>query len=837
MCAYPVELVTQPSLFVGLGKAGIRCLELIQRRLPSDSVIGARLLGIRMVGAQDANHADETELEDENLLILNWDREQALRLAENNTGYEWWLNSQGNVNIERLDARMAFHIMKYFYRDNRLRDRMTLASQALKVNDSNPLMLYVIASLREPESAFLGDIIHEVLQQFGSKQVSVRLPCLLVDSNEKKISKDSSWISAALREVERFTQKGQILHEMSNEALLLDELFSHILLLDDEGYLPVLADQLTALMEKKTAIEFSNNFGNLKSPPRFSMTVSRSFTFLLPIEEIRRVCAARLLKEELMETKYFTESKLHALVSNFLKGTETPRLEWKFFRLLAEVLDGRKLNDQDKLDFTRDKSLIEIFNAELGAFLNLKFQGMLKDSNFQGTLKDKENFLKTLEADLSAAIDECARMGGWYEGMKQNLPQFRRSINDFASEVARWMQIWNSLKIIIDQRYKQISIELHSLKKDTENRHVILRETAEPSDYNSIENSYYLDLKKQAEAWQVLVGNTRKLITWNWIITTGRKPHLSCLIDNKVYTEAENMLPPLWKQASQLTNRLADFESVFDYLGQLSNQDVTRAFTNAPPSLKYDPHPAVERNSHEYLVCANNPMIHDWRMNHTLQHCQINDRKRLTYLRFDHNLPINGAFCLEKITKKVTRKTESNPDAAFSFPHEQYAWKIEQRMMEKNMYSRNFPAQLVRLMHKHDDFEIAMWCVFWDWIFVQPSGWCLKIGQENDLIPLGFEKFPALNIEDALLNFLLRLPLQDMSGLHALSKENFPITMALLRKKNEENFSLSRAKRAEFYDSVRNRIQIWQSSQKPFDQGLALYQTYLLAEDKNRRRK
>jgi hypothetical protein len=556
------------------------------------------------------------------------------------------------------------------------------------------------------------------------------------------------------------------------------------------------------------------------------MAVSRSYTFLVPVEEIRRICAARLLKEELLDARYYTESKLHTFVSDFLRGGEPSSVEWKFFHTLADMLDGKKLNDQKKIDFTRDNSLGELFNAELGKFLN---------SKFQGTLKDIENFLLTLEKDMTVAIDECTRIGGWLDGMKKQLPQFRIGINEFTKEVLRWTKVWNSLKLLVDQRYKQVSMELLTLTQESEYCHVVLREVGKQAGYESFENSYYSDLKERTEYWQELVGATRKFLTWQWVIPKGQKPYLRCLIDNKVYTEAQTMLSPLWQQACQLTNQLSDSESVFDYLGRLSSKEIKTAFDSALSSLQYDPYPEPERRSYQYLICDSDPMIHDWNLNSGIQHCQINDKKRLTYLGLEYNLPVNGAGFLQD--KKTYSISES--DAAFAFPHEQYAWQVEQKMKAKKIYKGQFPAQFVRLMHSHEDFETAMRCIFWGWIVQKKSnqgmGWCLDVGDGMESIHLDSADFTAMNIEEALFNFLIRFPQQDMSGLHPFSKGKFSATMALLRKKNAEYHKRSRSKRAEFYGPLLDHIQIWQNSQKPFDQGLALYQTYLLAEDKSLR--
>lgn len=812
----------QPSLFVGLGQTGIRCLELIQRRLSSNPATGSRLLGIRMAGDRSSSHAGLLELDEENVLDLPWDHSQASRLAKAAPGYEWWLESDSF--IERLDARMAFHVMKYFQRDDRLSDWLRRFIQRFGVNKDNPLMLYVIVSLQDPESGFLGDLILEILNQVGIDKISVRFPCLIVDSERKDASYTRGWVSASLREIERFMQKGQSLGGLLAETPLPYELFGHWLFIDNENYLPALADQLVALAEKKTAIQFGNNLGNLDMPPRFSMTVSKSFTFSIPIEEIRQVCAARLIKEELLRETYYTDSELHTLAREFLRGKENhSALEWDFFRLLAYVLDGKDAGLLDGLHVIQAHS-VEILVPELGRFLN---------TEFKGTPKDVEQFLRILLGEMTDAIEKYTRAQRSVEWMRQRLPVLRSVISDFSREISRWIKVWDSLERLTEQQHKKIAMEILASKWETEYCEIILREGSKQTGSDPFD-TYYLDLKEHS-GWQGLILDVRKLLGWQWETPKGQKPYLRCLVEDTAYVEAQDIAPILWKETVHLIAWLANADSIFDYLGRLGYREIAAMFERAPVSLRCDPLPAPERRSHRYLVCANDPMIHTWNLHPSIQHCQINEKERLTYLEFEHNLPVDGARFLHDNTL-----SNQSIEAAFVFPHEQNAWKIEQKMSEKRLKGQ-FPAQFVRLMHQREHFETAMGCVFWGWLVQKKMGLktCWQIDTQDGAEPICLDAAdsPALSLEEALFNFLVRIPLEDISGLHPLSKGYFPATIARLRKKNMEYQNLARSKRAEFYEPLQEKIQIWQHSPKPFDRGLALYQTYLLAENKTHKQK
>ncbi len=812
--------IAQPSLIVGLGPAGIRFLELIQQRLSVVASANVRCLGIRTAVASFAR-PQLSGIEPENLIEIPWDRNRARRLAESAGGYEWWLDNDTSAHAERLDSRMAFHVMRNFYRDGRIEAylKRTMTELKIDLNNSNTLMLFIVSSLSDAESALIGELTFEILQQIGIKQIPIRLPCLMIGSEMDQSLSRQAWVTSALREIDRLTQKWQIFHRDVNDVVLEHELFNHALLLGDESYLPALADQLIGLVQKEAALKFSNDYGNLPSPVYFSMTVSRSWTYYVPVDQIRRACAARLLKEEVFESVSLSEGRLHALVNEFLEGSDPNRADWKLFRRLAGVIQRRKSSDFDTLIQHTENLSDEVFSEELCRFLNVKSM-----ANPQDVIR----FLEVLEKDLIVAIDEDVHMAGISTNIRLQLPALRAVIDSFSRVAFQRMNVWASLASQVEDQYAQTSRDLRSLRQATHSSQALLREPLGYNKQESAETSYYQELKERPDRWQLLIQEVHNLINWQWVKFKGQNPYLRCRIADTVYAEAPEMFSSLWRLTCRLLGQVAEFETIFSHLGHLSAQQINATLDAAPSSLQYDPLPASERRFHRYLISATDPMIYDWNIKPDIQICQTTDNKRLTYMVFEHNLPIKGL--------NFPSSTSRNIEGAFVFPNEQYAWKIESKMRLLKLDHVPFPAQFVRLMHSPAEFEIAMQCIFWGWFaHTANTHWQLDPNDGKEAISLESGSFPAMSVEDALLNFLIRIPLLDLSELHPLCHRNFPVTMARLRHGLVEQAKISSASRAEFRERLQEKIEFWKNSQKPFENGLAMYQSYLLILDRKKK--
>lgn len=814
---------TKPSLIVGLGSAGIRCLELIKQRIPALEASSVQYLGIRTQVGFSSEPLQLSDLGSENLIEIPWDHERARRLAESTNEYGWWLDNEAAGHAERSDARMAFHVMRNFYRDSRIEAHLKRIKTVLKVDSNNSMMLFMVSSLCEVESAVIGELAFEILQQIGISHIPVRFPCLLVGST-KDDQDNPSWVSAALREMDRFTQKWQIFHRDGDEIVIEHELFTRMMLLEDERCLPALADQIAGLVQKEAALNFSNDYGNLPLPADFSMTIGRSWTYYVPVNEIRRACAARLLKEELFDSTLFSEGRLHALVKEFLENTDSARIEWGPFRRLAAVLQGKRSSEINVLIQGTEGFSEEVFAEELCRYLN---------SRQMTNLQDAIKFLDILEKDLVAAINENAHMAGLSDQTHLQLPLLRAVIGGFRDAAAERMDIWKALASQTDHQHKLVVKELNATKQPARSGRALLRDAVGYGKQELLEN-YFQELKVSPERWLSLVEDVRNLMSWQWVRTKGQAPYLRCRVGGTVYTEGTEIFSSIWKQACQITELVAESETVFMHLGRLSAHQINAIFDAAPASLPYDPLPSAERRFHQYLIGARDPMIHDWMIKPDIQICQTSDNKRLTYAAFEYNLPIKGA--------NLPMGAMHDSVNACAFPNEQYALKIETDMKALRLDKASgkdkvsLPSQLVRVMHCPADFERVMNCIFWGWVTnTAGSQWMLDPNDGREPIHLGNDQFPAMSMEDAVLNFLVRIPLKDLNRLHPLCRENYPMTMTRLDRRLEQCSKIRFAQRAKIHDRLQENIELWKHSQKPFDRGVAIYQTYLLALDRKKK--
>src|SRR6266498_507266 len=817
----------QPCLFIGLGATGIHCLELIGKNLPGDVNEGAHMLGIRMAGSYVTSHPGPAEFKQANILEMRWDEAQALRLAKQTPGYEWWLNAWHQVikNGEdrgRLEGRMAFHLMKYFYQDSRVETYLMNLTQSLGTHARKPLMLFVITSLSEPEAACLGELMLEVLRVIGPDVVPVHIPCCLVDYQNSTGSGNSEWIIPSLRELERFMQKGQVLGGDFVDSLTFDELFNHILLIDNQAQLPALANLLTSLLNQRTASQFSSHFANVPQPGRLSMLVGRSYTFRIPVVDLRRVCSARLVLDELLKRHYLED--VQPWIRRFLLGDAAVGADWRFYQVLVKIQDEHVLSEADKAALKRPDIPVDILNTRLMQFLN----------EFPGSLVDVRLFLSSLEDQLVNAVEKVAR---GIPGIRQQLPRLRMVINAYEKVLEHWDQSYNKLKEFAQLYYEQSLKELSLQLLEVPFQRSFVRAIARQNFPASPEDIYYDDLKKPVQEWQTLTKNLRQGLDWEWTFSGDQKPFLRCLISGSAYVEPSSMLEPLCEHAYRLTGRVAENESVFDFLSRLSSADILTSFEKAPVLVQYDPLITSDRRTFKYITCVNNSIQHEWNLGPTVQYCEAFDNKRLVYTRFDYNIPVDGGLFYQNILKSANAKARNS----YVFPHEQYAWQLERKMRAMRVYTSPLPAQLVRLMHNPSFFEIAMWCVFYGWIQQKNSdyaniNWQLDLGNGTEPICLDTEKFPSLSIEDALTNLLIRFPLQDTEGLHPFSKGNLASTLVSLNQKIKEQHEHS-SENIEFITTLQVNIEGWRESQKPFDQGLAMIQSYFLVRTKRHNHK
>lgn len=832
----PVPL--QPTLFIGLGETGIHFLDLVRQRMPAGFEAGAPYLGLRVANHPQYGRAQAPGAPDDAnpaVITLKWNAEQACRVAEQTPGFEWYRQDLDDTQARvRLDGRMAFLMAVYLQHDTRLENRLRALVTSLEINSANPLMLYIIASLREPESAFLGDLINALHIWIGRTRIRVLLPCLILDDTRRNAPSRPGWAAAGLRELERFTLRGRKQNAVALPTGLIPpaqevvdgDLFSRVLVVENENLLPLLANQLAALVERDAAVKFAADYCNLPIPNQFAVSTSSSHTFWVPVEELRSACTVRMLREELLAGRDEVNNTFTKVIE-FLRGipARSPR-GWEAFGWMADVLE-KKPRGFAHLPVDA-RMLPEIFNRQLGQYLN---------NEYSSSLYLGEQFLTDLQKAMEETLNPVSRMGEGGSALVGQMPGFREMIRGYMQAISEWKAVLASLDRQLEDRYKRMRLQLCAeLRNATPGQTVYWRGSRLE---DPIEPAYQQLRSQPHENWFSLLQSMRESMKWQWVSPHGDHSYLRCLLCNTAHTEAETMIDPLLKLAYPLTHEAAAGAGIFQALGRLSAQQITTIFENAPSLVTFDPSLAADWRNHQYLIGDDDPMVDTWDLSADITLCKSSRKHYLTYLRLEHNLPAQG---LKTIQADLENYLTGSP-YLHVYPHEQNARKAEKQFAERfpHLQAGKVTAPIVRLMHNERLFIAAMWCVFYDWIKRSSnangiSEWQAEIGGNQSFSLEVPGHFPAHSLEDALTNFIISIPYQDLGGLHPLTSRNLQGTLASLETAIHKQHSRPYSARKEWFPFVQQRIDDWKKSDDAFLQGLAVYQQLLLTEEMNRRR-
>ncbi len=833
-----VAVLVQPTLMIGLGETGIQFLDLVRQRMPAGFEAGVTCLGLRTAKlAQNGRAQAPGAPGDANPMVitLKWNAEQARGVAGQPPGLEWYRQDLDAPHASgRLDGRMAFLMATYLQTDRRLEDRLRAVVSSLNINATNQLMVFIVASLREAESAFLGDLIDLLYTCIDPTFTRVLMPCLVLNDTRPNAPSRPGWAVAGLRELERFMLRGkqnalayppdwvQRGHEIIENGW-----FSHVLVVENQNSLPLLADQLTALLERDAATKFASDYCNVPVPGQFSVSASRSHTFWVPLEELRLACAVRLLRQELLGGGNNGYDFL-AKIIQFLRGNpQNAPAGWNAFGWMADVLENKPLG-ATHLDVAPD-TLLRSFNSQLESFLN---------NNYSASLNAGEQFLSQLDVSMESTRNPLSRAGNGGQMLANQMPGFRAVIRGYKEAIGISKKVVTNLDGLLEGRYQRIQVQLRAALQNATQGQTVYWQGSKLED--PIEPAYQQLCSQPVETWKNLLQQLRQVMQWQWVSPQGQQPYLRCLLNNIAHTEANTMVDPLLSAVYPLTQTVAAREDVFQYLGRLSANEITTYIENAPCLVGVNPGPLADRRTHEYLIGANDAMLNTWGLQSKIIQCQSNQRYRLTYLRLEYNLP---APSLQMYQADLQAYNAASPNLHV-YLHEQNARQTENKY---NDLCRNAPmgkvtAPIARLMHNERLFNTAMWCVFFDWIRRSPnidgrSQWQVEIDKQLTF-PLEIPGiFPANSLQDALINFILSIPCQDMGGLNPLTARNLANTLASLENAIRTQRNQNSAVRQVGLDNIGNRIDEWEISNDPFLQGLAVVQRILLAEEKKRRRK
>lgn len=827
-------VAVQPTLVIGLGETGIRLLELLQRRMPVGFDSEVSCLGLRVAKWPMLNYSQTKPMIGTlgDVINIPWNPEETRRLVDNHLGFEWYNSEDNDPQAEmRRNGRMAFLTAVHFNHDHRLENRLKALIGRHNISESNQLIVFVIASLREVESAFLGDLISSVFTQLGLERIRLLLPCLMLDDIRGNAPLRPGWVAAGLREIERFMLQGrQLVLGLPNTLLPVEQpileggLFHQLLLFNNEVGLEPLANQLVALFERDAAWKFAEDFCNLPVPERFSIATSISHTFWVPVEDLRMACAARFLKEELLHFDNYTGVSL-TLIVTFLRGeAKSVPVGWEAFLWMADVLEQKSCGVGRLM--VNANQLPELFGRQLAEFLKL---------HFPTSLYGAERFLENLRSEMERSMNAISRIRPDGQLVANQMPAFRLTIGCFLESIAGWKTVLSILEGLCTQRYEEIRKSLRQALSSSLNAQTLFLHGAAKDD--PIEPAYADFRAQPPEIWDDVTTKLHAILLWDWVSNGGDQSYVRCLIQDIAHTEPELIFNPLLTQAYQLTGTVASSVNIFHYLGRLSAQKFNSTLEQAPSLLACDPFSSPDVRIKQYLVSANDRMLDNWNLSPDITRCEAQDWHRMTYLRLLYNQPVQAVRSyLEDLDVYLSSRVDLHV-----YHHEKNAQAAERMLQTNGQGEKGIPAAFTRIMHDECLFMIAMWCVYFDWIRRISNSrakmqWYLET-PGNVPFSLETDDIPAISMEDALVNFVLTIPSRDLSGYHPLNVSNLPFTLERLEEAINQRRNMSYEDRKIDFTSVKNRIEKWRNHNNPFLNGLATFQSLLLKKEKNRRAK
>ncbi len=807
-----------PTLVIGIGTtgyvvlAGLKKLILDENRnqLP-DSL---QLLWI--------GHPDQTsiapglaELGEYEQIVIEPNIEQANRIVgQNREQYNylsWWTPGQRSNQRSRGNGRFSLFWLLYFENQvQRLSDVLKHANIKLGGNSETRYRVFYITNLLEPISAILIDLAHLVRQALPPQKIKFHIPFLLLNNDGENIpDEQKAGIVAALRELERFMSgREQLLSTgtLSRSVVTQNFLFDYFMAFDkpqSQAYLP---DLLYTLLQPEIADKFNQSLVNRSGDElsaQFLFSNAAIFTYLLPIAEIRRVCAIRLLQDELFSTSRsggfgtlgqfppasFVTGKLDdfaSLAKSFLRddrrqfGTQAFPLD-----VLANASDRNwSPSPGQTLAFS---NLVEMFQSRLTIYLNQVMYTSRSESlaiRPYGILGWVQEFLKALRNIISEA--------GLFLGRYRNSPvakdlvsqlgELRSTLEIWAREVERWQKAIDQIHLRVNQT---LIVEQKSLQKSSQD--TLIRQI--PLDKSNMDLDvaypYYQDFIHQGAGIRAR-NDIRNRTGWVWRphsdpektrlhwVVFGPDENLenwSSALHSYQPDDLDKAFYRLVAIAEIYAQQIGQEETIINLLRNTHSSEIVQPFRTPRFLLETLPGQSPLRVTDYYLAGMDQEQIMKWASQNRLvelsQHTiKIDDPTRVIYMAVDRNLPKSAMKFMDENFSRYYRDP-----GLHVFLEEQAAVQLER---EYGLTEMLHP-RLVRLMNDLPAFKVAMRCVLFGWVRENFDGlrktWAIEAPGIPEPIILDNEAFPKINnLESALAMFLVFLPNASLNSGHQLYK-------------------------------------------------------------------
>lgn len=869
-----------PTLLIGIGRAGYAVLANLKKQVLDDSQ--DRMpdsLQLLWIGYSEHAKVDPglAELEEHEQILLEPQLERAARVVNQNpelyTYLSWWTPSHRNNRRSRGNGRFSlFWMMQFENQAQRLYDALRHANIKLGGNAEARYRVFLVTNLFEPVSAILIDLANLVRQALPPQKVKFLIPMLLLNDDDETVSAEQrAGVIAALRELERFnTGREQLLIAGGIGRSVLTEpfLFDHLMAFDRPNVQVDVADLFIALLKNEIADRFDESLvtrSGMETAGQLLFSNASIFTYYLPIAEIRRVCAAKLLQDELFSgSRNSSEPGLLAQFPQVAVGTgrqdDFLNLAKSFLRddrgqfnssafpldLLAQAYDRQWTVAPFQTPGFSD--LTGMLQTRLATYLN---QMMYAERSRPlalrpyGTLGCALEFLKALRKIINEAslFLDHQRAHAVARDLRTQLPHLRALLEAWMREVERWQKAIDQIRLWVHQNVLSEQANLQKSTQDSVVRKIPFPRTNGGVNGADIGQLYYQKFMDQPRGINART-SIRARTGWFWNIHGNpEKTRLHWLVfgpadslenwqsalHGHLPDELENAFFRLRAIAEFYTRQIGKDETIIDLLRETSSSQIVQPFKTPHFLLDTLPVPAPFRATDYYLAGPNQTQIIEWVARNRLvelsqRTIQIDDPTRFLYLVIDRNLPKLSLSILAKFQPQYYRDP-----GLHVFPEEQGAVQLEREYgLTETLHPR-----LVRLMGDLETFKLAIQLVLYGWVHEEfdglRRGWVINGPGLPSPIPLEDDNFPSPNtLESALAMFLLFIPNSSLNSAHPLfpGEGRRASTMKSLRAAcniyNESVRQMNTQDKQALLDGYQRQIETWLNSTDDFLHSLGL---------------
>ena len=817
----PVSPVS-PTLFIGIGRAGYAVLANLKKQILEDTQNRMpESLQLLWMGYPEHAGVDSelAELEEHEQILLEPRFEQAAQVVSQNPEFyrylAWWTPNHRNNRRSRGNGRFSLFWMLYFENQaQRLYDALRHANIKLGGNSEARYRVFFVTNLFEPVSAVLIDLANLVRQALPPQKIKFLIPILLLNNDNETVSgEQKAGVIAVVRELERFNSgREQLLTAGGGSPSVITRpfLFDHLMAFDKQDVQVHAADLLIALLKNEIADKFDETLvtrSGMETTGQLLFSNASIFTYYFPIAEIRRVCAARLLQDELFSGS--RNSSEPEAPGQFPRATVGPSRQDDFLSLAKSFLrDDRQqfsapafplellaqAHDR-KWNVTLSQTLgssnlTEMFQTRLAAYLNkMMYAERSRPLAMRpyGTLGWAIEFLKSLRKIINEAglfLDQ-QRANSIARELRNQIPHLRTLLDTWMREIERWQKAIDQIRLRVNQNVLNEQARLQKSSHDTIVRKIPFSKTNGGVGSRDLAQLYYQKFMDQPSGinartairtrtgwfWKTHSNPEKTRLHWLVFGPADNLENWTSALHSYLPDELENAFFRLRALAEFYTRQIGQDETIIDLLRETPSSQVVQPFKTPHFLLETLPVPAPSRATDYYLAGPNRTQMVEWVARNRLvelsqRTIQIDDPTRFLHLVIDRNLPKQSLRILAEYQAQYYRDP-----GLHVFPEEQGAVQLEREYgLTEILHPR-----LVRLMGDLDAFKLAIKLVLYGWVREEFDGlhraWVIEGPGFSSPISLDDDNFPRPNsLESALAMFLLYIPNNSLNSAHPLFK-------------------------------------------------------------------